>query len=459
MLFVRRRRVYSRQLTYNPKQDCTSGFAGPTVAAIPVRCDQESFVLPEAEAGVASGVLELQVYATARGEVVDPAVEMSFAGFQDTQYFERGVRGTRFLNVSRLMAVTAFKGGKVQLRGRNLTWRGETARLHVSCEKISSEDCVLVVAPHPDDAEIAAFGLYSDTNATVVTLTTGGKSMRYDGRGRSGIELPRAVVGRIRVWDSLTVPRLGNVEWGRAINLCFPDGRLQDMHSQPDRDFCVGDADQMDFVGLRRLNQSPFTNKDEVACTWRSLICDLSHIIKQTNPTIIVTPHPQLDPHPDHVFASAAVCEAIETVGLKEGRVFFYCAHNRRSELWPFGPQGSGVTLLPVLAEDGLCATGFYSHPLSEERQQAKFLALEAMHDIRQIEGLGGQSLFVALRRVIDEFRGLVHGMGANPTDYLRRAVRPDELFFVTSLAGAKTLTDRAVADFKPIWLGEAAQP
>ena len=40
---------------------------------------------------------------------------------------------------------------------------------------------MLVIAPHPDDAEIAAYGLYTDTAATVATLTAGDASDRYSG--------------------------------------------------------------------------------------------------------------------------------------------------------------------------------------------------------------------------------------------------------------------------------------
>jgi hypothetical protein len=125
--------------------------------------------------------------------------------------------------------------------------------------------------------------------------------------------------------------------------------------------------------------------------------------------------------------------------------MFFYCVHNRRSELWPFGPAGTGVALLPIFAEDGVCAPGFYSHPLSADKQQEKFLALEAMHDIRDIDWPTAAPLNVARRRLRGELRGLAHGMGRAPTSYLRRAVRPDEVFLVTSLADAIERTQRVL--------------
>ena len=96
---------------------------------------------------------------------------------------------------------------------------------------------MLVVAPHPDDAEIAAFGFYADTRATVVTVTAGDASDRYQNPTQPWMSLTRGAVAQMRVWDSLTIPQFGGVPPERAINLCLPDGRLSEMYLHPDRDF------------------------------------------------------------------------------------------------------------------------------------------------------------------------------------------------------------------------------
>ena len=93
--------------------------------------------------------------------------------------------------------------------------------------------------------------------------------------------------------------------------------------------------------------------------------------------------------------------------------MFLYTVHNRRSELWPFGPVGSGVALLPILAEDGVCAAGFYSHALSAERQrQQKFVALEAMHDVRDLQWPVDAPHRQLGPHIAAELRALGHGMG-----------------------------------------------
>ena len=416
--------------------------AGPAVETRSVSYSGEGFALPEPLIGVVSGLLEVEVHASVAGMLFDPAVEIRAGDFCDHQYLERGVRGTRFLNISRLL--NSKKGGEsVRLNGHALTVRKKKVRVHLFREKVAAEDRVLVVAPHPDDAEIAAFGLYSDTRATILTLTAGDASNRYQNPTQPWMSLSRSTIATMRVWDSLTIPQLGGVPPEKAVNLCYPDGLLMQMYLNPDHDFQNDGVDKFDFQRLRQMNRSSLIG-DAEACTWKSLVQDLSRIFAELKPTIVVMPHPGLDPNPDHLFATVALREALQSICSKTGRMFLYSVHNRRSELWPFGPSGSGVALLPILPDDGVCADGFYSHALSAERQRQKFIALEAMHDVRDLQWPGGSPLRIG-SRVLAELRAMAHGMGVDPTSYLRRAVRPDELFFVTSFADGMALARRAM--------------
>jgi LmbE family N-acetylglucosaminyl deacetylase len=444
LLISLRHGAYRRQVSYDPRQNCVLGMAGPAIETMPVLCDERGVVLPETVIDAESGFLELELRASFAGRISDPAVEIRAGDFRDTQYLERGAHGVRFFNISRLLN-SKESGGRVHLSGHGVTWEADRARLHVCCEQVTSEDRVLVVAPHPDDAEIAAFGLYADTRATVLTITAGDASDRYQNRAEPWIGLSRGIVAKMRVLDSLTIPEFGGVPAGRAINLCLPDGRLREMYLHPDRDFQGEGKDAPDFLALRRMNRSSLL-QDDAACTWKSFVHELTRIIADTKPTIVVAPHPTLDPNPDHLFTTVALGEALQSVGSTTGRMFLCTVHNRRSELWPFGPAGSGVALLPILPEDGVCASGFYSHGLSIERQRQKFVALEAMHDVRDLQWPAGASYRRARTRVAAELRGLVHGMGTMTTSYLRRAVRPDELFFVTSFDDGAALARHAAA-------------
>jgi LmbE family N-acetylglucosaminyl deacetylase len=436
VVLMPRQRAYRRLLSYNPKQVSIAGFGGSGVETIRVRCHDHGFALPDLEPDVTSAFLQLEVSASGVGELFDPAIEIEAPQFRDTQFLDRGVRGIRLLNVTRLLRISHFSDRWVGLHGRHLGWRVDSAYLHISREKLSGSDRVLVIAPHPDDAEIAAFGVYADTNATIVTLTAGDQTGSF-GNSRSALTtFTPAAIARMRVWDSITIPQFGGVSPQRAINLCFPDTKLADMRAQPGRDFRDAFDGPRTFAALRRLNLSEIIS-DDTPCTWKSLVADLANIIAKTKPRVIVVPHPWLDPQSDHIFSTLAVCEAIESVGMREGRMFLYWVHNRLTELWPFGPAGTGVAMLPIALEDGSCGTGFYSHALSIDRQRDKFLALESMHDIREMELPDLMSLRGAGRRLRGEVRRLIYGMGRMPTTYLRRAVRPDEVFLVMSVTDA----------------------
>jgi LmbE family N-acetylglucosaminyl deacetylase len=280
----------------------------------------------------------------------------------------------------------------------------------------------------------------------VVTLTAGDASDRYESLRQSPITLSRQSVARLRVWDSVTIPQYCGLSPEQVVNLCFPDGALREMFKQPDREFQGGndEPEALAFSDLRRINRSSLTQPGS-RCTWRSLVRDLGRIIEEVKPTIVVCPHPTLDPHSDHLFATVALCEALKGSNGKTERMFLYSVHNRRTELWPFGPVGSGVALLPIDASDGVCASGFYSHALSTGDQEQKFVALEAMHDVRQVEIPTTPSTGQLVRAMTAELRGWAHGLGREPKSYLRRAVRPDELFFVASLKEGMNLTDRAL--------------
>jgi LmbE family N-acetylglucosaminyl deacetylase len=440
---ILRYRAYRRRLSYNPRQSWILGATGPTIETVPVACKAQAFDLPKSLNG-ASGFVEIDVDTSLMGWITDPAIEICADRFHDMQYVERGARGSRFFNISRLLRCVA-EGTPVHLIGRGIRWRRGAVRLHLCRESVSPADRVLVIAPHPDDAEIAAFGLYSETDATVVTLTAGDASDRYGNAPEPWMQLSRDDVARIRVLDSLAIPQLGHVSSERAINLCFPDGRLRDLCLCPEMDLRTG-RDVLDFSSLRGMNRSSALQPEGTCCSWSSLVRDLSRIVAATRPTIVVAPHPTLDPHPDHLFATLAVGEALEAIGARSPRMFLYIVHNRHSELWPFGPPGSGVPLLPILATDGPCGSGFYSHPLSIERQRMKLVALEAMHDLRDIQWPPAAGAHPwAGARIVPELRAWVHGMGVDPTSYLRRAVRPDELFFVASFEDALAMARQAI--------------
>src|ERR1700751_1556200 len=141
---------------------------------IPLRLERDGFDIPADVPLLGRTVLlELRVHARLLGALFDPFVEISCGDRTHRQYFERGAQGRRLLDLSPLFqSGEAAAGARVRLHGRMMRWQREAA-LRVFEAPPLADTNVLIVAPHPDDAEIAAFGIYATHHSWVVTITAG----------------------------------------------------------------------------------------------------------------------------------------------------------------------------------------------------------------------------------------------------------------------------------------------
>ena len=155
---------------------------------------------------------------------------------------------------------------------------------------------------------------------------------------------------------------------------------------------------------------------------WTCLVKDLCSEVERVEPEIVISPHPYLDRHGDHQFASIALFEALSRWD-RETTVLLYTNHAVGNEAYPLGPR-DGMTGLPAWDEGNLFITGVYSHLLDTEIQRRKLLAAEAMHDLRPFDPRDGSEI-----QTIDP-----------DYDYFRRGPRPNELFLVTNLLGTRVI-------------------
>ncbi len=303
---------------------------------------------------------------------------------------------------------------------------------------------ILVLAPHPDDAEIAAFGLYAGRRSWVATITAGECGMGDLSAVAPGQSNAARWKALLRVWDSLTIPQLGDVPPDRCLNLVYPDGQLQSLLRRAPPSATLACEKSLSRTALRARNQASAFRAAGPACSWEGLVEDLRRLLEMAKPDIVVCPHPIVDAHHDHVFTTVALEQAIRRTTLHSTLFFLYVVHRIDAPLHPVGPNTSWVSFPPWTEHEWL-ADSIYSHPLAPEVQRAKYFAVEAMHDLRTFSVAEPKGLGRVLRAVIRELLAWGAGTGLPATSYLRRAPRPNEIYGVVSASSLSELVQRAL--------------
>ncbi|AJO76211.1 PIG-L family deacetylase [Pseudomonas chlororaphis] len=410
---------FADHLFYSPRDDYQYSFPFGTEQP-KVRLDKERLVLDQAIdlAGDETLILAVQVKSSWLGRFFDPSIAL--AG-QDRQTFERGVNGLRYLNLSGLARPLA--GGELQLRGRFCRVRGEPL-LSVFREPDYRRQRVMVIAPHADDAELAAFGLYSQADeAWIVTLTAGEiEAEHYRQMGMNEADAAR-IKGRLRAWDSIAVPRWAGVAETRCVQLGYFCLQLPAMQAAPNRPVASREAQLSDIRLFRQFNPFPLPADTDGAPTWNNLLADLRALLLKARPEVIVLPHPTLDPHPDHICASQAVMEALQGLEWQPTTLLGYANHLHDNDRWPMGDSGAGIALPPVF--DAAQVLRPCSLPLTLEQQRDKAMALGMMHDLQPRPPFK-RRLRRALQRVLAGRADSPYG----ENEFFRKAVRRHELFW-----------------------------
>jgi LmbE family N-acetylglucosaminyl deacetylase len=416
---------------YDVGDDYVFGFSDGIGRRVNVELAKDGFVVPELRGEWDTAFLRVRVSTGLTGAWFEPSVEIeTWRGPPTRQYFERRARGARYLNLGSIFDGNVKAGERVRLTGHHLGWKRQQAELLLFDNPDLSEATILILAPHPDDAEIAAFGLYASHHSYVVTITSGNY---HDGRYAHIYEEPvhhNRLNAQMRTWDSIAVPMLGGVSPERAVNLGYFTRALEPMHASPDsviESLILGTADIEPF---RKQNVSLLLDGRTASSTWESLIEDLVLVLNTVGPDVVVAPHPALEADPDHRLTTVALLEALERTGEDQSLLYLYTNHHVQAEYYPFGPSDALITLPPWF-DPTLPLDGVVSHPLSGERQIEKLFALEAMHDLREPPQ---RSVGQPTGRFFREFGQALAGVRRDPFNtysYYRRAVRPNELFFV----------------------------
>ncbi|MFQ6575426.1 PIG-L deacetylase family protein [Pseudomonas sp. UM16] len=419
LLWVAHEAWFADHLFYSPAEDYHYQFP-PECVAHPVKLVDGVVQVqsPLQLAGDETLVLALGLKSHWLGRFLDPAVGLSGG---DCQSFERGVAGLRYLNLTGL--ADKLVAGQLRLRARYCRLAAE-GQLWVVPGSDLRQKRLMVIAPHADDAELAAYGLYSQAEeAWVVTLTAGEiEAEHYQQMGMAKAEAAR-LKGRLRAWDSIAVPRWAGVPESHCVQLGYFCLQLPAMQAAPDQAIASREAEIADTRLFRQFNAMALPGDQDGAPTWNNLLADLRELLLKARPQVLVMPHPSLDPHPDHICAQAAVLEALQGLEWQPETLLGYANHLHDNDRWPMGDSGAGVALPPQLEAQQAWAP--YSLTLDLATQHDKAMALGMMHDL--------QPPAPFKRRVRRLLQRWLAGRRTSPygeNEFFRKAVRRHELFW-----------------------------
>ncbi|WOE80157.1 PIG-L family deacetylase [Pseudomonas protegens] len=414
---------FADHLFYSPKDDYCYDF-GNEARQVAVRLEAGRLLLDSVQELAADEtlILGVQVKSSWIGRFLDPAIEVLGGPTLDRQAFERGVDGLRYLNLSGLAG--PLLGGELQLRGR-------FCRIQVQPQLMAWRDPdyrrqrVMVIAPHADDAELAAFGLYSQADeAWIVTLTAGEiEAEHYQAMGMNAAEAAR-IKGRLRAWDSIAVPRWAGVPEAHCVQLGYFCLQLPAMQAAPQQPVASREAQLSDIRLFRQFNPFPLPADRDGLPTWDNLLADLRELLLKARPEVLVLPHPSLDPHPDHICAQAVVMQALEGLDWQPTTVLGYANHLHDNDRWPMGDSGAGIALPPVF--DSTTVLRPWCLPLSQVEQYDKAMALGMMHDLQPRMPFKRR-----LRRSIQLLLASRVPSTLGENEFFRKAVRRHELFWL----------------------------
>ena len=429
-MFLRRIKKYREDFGYKLASDFKlplDHFNGNTYS---VKIDKNKLTLPDKDFHNQTLLLEIDVKSTKLGLILDPFLSVTVGDCAGVQYFERGCAGMRYLNISQF---SECKNAELSLAGTHLCWQAHNARL-ISMPNPGIEEPVLVIGPHPDDVDIAAFGLYSNRRSWAVTVSGGEVGTHSFGGAFSNNEEGRRLRAQTRVLESLYSPQIGGIPREHCINLGYPDGGLEELYQKSG----CGSQKAMPndlFTELRNLNLNPIPKRNLSGPSWNFLVDELKTIIEESRPGTITLPHPLLDLHPDHQFAGLACLKAIANVKNKP-KILLYAVHTpgkgEGANIQPVGAR-NGMVSIPYMHHEQPMFDSIFSLPLDLETQNKKLLALDCYRDIRENEDriTPPKNTFDALRRAMqDVYRYLV----VYSSSFSRRFVRPNEIYYQIEL-------------------------
>lgn len=364
ILVISKHKIYK----YNQKQDYIYDFKNPKVFELD-DINLEEYKRDE------TLILKLKLKSNFLSKIFLPYLEISNINKKEKTFFEYGLNGMRYIDIS------SFAGNSsIKIDSKMCKITSKKVEIFSYDNLNIKEKKVLIIAPHPDDAEISSFGLYSSAKESfIVTVTAGEGSCKFCDFDCDK-ELKAKIKGNLRIFDALTTGLLGKVKYENSLVLGYFNETIKIMYENKNKLVSSKTAGISDINYFRRVNHSNIVTNSKPKSNWDSLLNDFECIINSIKPDLIVTLHPQIDSNIDHKYITLAIIEAMEKLNCEEIKLLTLTNHLTQNEFYPYGNMFSTTALAPRF-KTSFIFDSIYSHKLSREQQIYKYYALESMHD------------------------------------------------------------------------------
>ncbi|MGI0118036.1 PIG-L deacetylase family protein [Zooshikella sp. RANM57] len=430
LFYIAHELFWSDHIFYNPKSDYLYSF--PNAICTKVKLEDGTLCLVKGDELVKCDTAVLVISIKSEvflGAVFDPYVEISDGKHIAKQYFERGLKGKRYINISDCLeklndgetVSVKFKYCQAQLSSDIVVYG--------FCNDDFVNKKTLIIAPHADDAELAAFGLYSQVkDVAIVTLTAGEVEAESFSHVYADAKKASLLKGRLRAFDSIAVPQWGGVKPKNIIHLGYFCLRLKEMFDDLSKTTISLTAGVDSTKVFREFNSFSLPSDKNNHASGENLISDLKFLIEKYQPEVIIMPHTQLDPHEDHIYTSRFVELAIKGSSFKGVKyILGYANHFHYTDMHPFGPPHS-IASLPPNVDMMQSLDGLYSFSLSEDVQKNKIYALEMMHDLKR-----PVKLKKSIRSLVQKVIGRSYSRYGYDA-YFSKNIKNNELFYLKRL-------------------------
>lgn len=295
------------------------------------------------------------------------------------QYIGKPVKDKCYIDLSNIAAP-----GELRLATGGITLQKNARLLYFRQQK--KEGKTLILAPHPDDGELACTTFYG-TDTYLVTISAGEKlqdlKKQYFKSMDDSVEAAGRRKGNLRAFNASTTAMLGDIPYDQMVCLGYMDGALENM--------LKGTAIQSDFKpgDFRNYNSrkaaADLGLMENPKNSIKDLKTELTEIIRRIRPARILVTNPFLEFHRDHLAAGKLLLEMKREDLTGNADLLFYTIHAQREKDLYFGPAGSRITV-PAFATipgiDNSVTFSYVSNMLDPEAMKRKAVMMNCMYDL-----------------------------------------------------------------------------